>query len=240
MNPIEENIDPEIYEERIFLKGYLLDVIEKRLEEINTVELDRFYKKAKVTWEKDIPMVDRSLANQELAIEIFGSSYPSSSYISEQANSFEKYLLSYSNEETKNKRSFLEAEGGLLTAEEVSVLLGKNVKTISRLFNEKKLIGIQKNAGKTSPRYYPAWQFDNGKILAGVQEINEILCDNKSVAIQFMLTPSENIEGNDNRPIDLLRKGSESITIGEYSGTCIDVAIALAEHYIKTNSLAIA
>jgi hypothetical protein len=98
----------------------------------------------------------------------------------------------------------LSAEGGTLSAAEVSQLLGISRQAVNKRRDARKLIGVE--VGRRGFRY-PAWQFVAGDTITGLEEVLAALGDTPPLsAMRFFLSGSHRLEGK--RPLDLLRRKS--------------------------------
>lgn len=185
---------------------YYQHEIKQRLESMDSDSLSTFFTQLmRVVEARDIPAEDNAISDMDLAIRLFGTNKKEenrSVELEEQARSFDEYFASF---KPVRKNSFLDEEGGLIDADEAALLLNKSTQTVSRLFKQKRIIGIQKGSGKTSPRFFPKWQFSDGKLINGALDLIQALDNNSSTLIEFIL--SEKKQLNNQRPLDLLRKG---------------------------------
>jgi hypothetical protein len=97
----------------------------------------------------------------------------------------------------------LAAEGGTLGADQVAALLRISLQAV----DERRIAG-ELSALKTGPREYryPAWQFGETGVLAGLEELLALLAEHPPLAVmRFFLSANQYAGGE--RPLDLLRKG---------------------------------
>ena len=98
--------------------------------------------------------------------------------------------------------ALLAAEGGTMTAEQVGALLHITRQAIDKRRAAGKLIAVE--FGRRGYRY-PAWQFSEEGVLAGLQETLELLKEHPPIAqMRFFLSGSHVLGGK--RPLDLLRR----------------------------------
>jgi hypothetical protein len=156
---------------------------------------------------EQLPANDVSLSTLDLIYTLFGGQVDID--FAHHDQEYERYIESHQ-EEVPRGKSLLDADGGLLTAELFAGLICKSNKTVSRLFNQKKIIGIQKNEGATQPRYYPAWQVNNGEVYPCITQIIDIFDSAGTEVLRFFLLPATELNGQ--RPLDYLRTlGDEKV-----------------------------
>lgn len=99
------------------------------------------------------------------------------------------------------------AEGGSLSAEEVSALLGLSKEAVLKRYRKGRLVGWREE--KQNAVRFPVWQFQDGGLLPGLVETLDIL--NRSSAMDdwgrvlFFLNHRDTL--GDRRALDVLREG---------------------------------
>jgi hypothetical protein len=108
-------------------------------------------------------------------------------------------------------------EGGSLTYKQVQELTGIHPYDLEAMADESKVLRIFEHL-------FPACQFQNGKILDGIEEIVKGMNTyGEWMTLSFLTSPSPRIHG-DKRPIDLLRAGKKKAVLravrqlGEHGG----------------------
>jgi hypothetical protein len=101
-----------------------------------------------------------------------------------------------------SRRRLETADGGAISAEEVASLIGYSRQGIDHLRKTNRLVAWRHANGKW---HYPIWQFEDGRIRAGIGECLEHLSENPWGRMIFFLNPRETLDGK--RPLDLLVKG---------------------------------
>jgi hypothetical protein len=99
--------------------------------------------------------------------------------------------------------------GSLLTLDEVATLLNRDTEAIDDRRELGKLLAVEWNG----EYQYPAWQFQDGKLLTGLDRVLVALKENDATPwtkIIFMTTEHGELDGFS--PLDCLKKGDESIT----------------------------
>ena len=100
------------------------------------------------------------------------------------------------------KRELLEVDGGVLWPSNVAKLLHISRQAVGQRRAAGKLIGVEGPRGYL----YPAWQFQADQMLAGIEEILDLLKDEDDWS-KFIFFARPNDAANGKRPLDLLRKG---------------------------------
>jgi len=103
----------------------------------------------------------------------------------------------------KRKKEMLEAAGGALTSEQVAEVLGISRQAVDKRRASQQLIALTQGKRGYS---YPSFQFEDGKTLAGLEEV---LSDLKNLdpwmQMVFFTSPHERLKGKS--PLEVLRKG---------------------------------
>lgn len=100
------------------------------------------------------------------------------------------------------RRELLEQDGGVLSPSSVAELLGISRQAVGMRRSAGKLLGVEGGRGYV----YPAWQFQDTKLVPGIEEILEILGEaDPMTKVIFFLGHDHAIGGK--RPIDLLLEG---------------------------------
>lgn len=107
--------------------------------------------------------------------------------------------------QTDSKPFLFDQEGGLLSDKAFGTLLNRDHKTVSRLFDQKKIIGYQTVEGRTTSRLYPAWQINNGQLIPHLDELISTFGDNGVQLMRFMLLRSKLT--NNHKPLILVQQG---------------------------------
>lgn len=100
------------------------------------------------------------------------------------------------------KRELLEMDGGVLSPSSVAKLLHISRQAVGHRRTAGKLLGIEGPRGYL----YPAWQFDDDRMLRGIEEIFELL-DDEDAWSQLIFFVRTNAAAGGKRPVDLLRQG---------------------------------
>lgn len=106
------------------------------------------------------------------------------------------------------RRRLLEAEGGTLSATEVSRLLGCSRQAVDKQRRTGRLLGLRVGATWR----YPAWQFADGQPLAGLREVLAALRSPSPWTVAAFLL-SRHARLGDRRPLDLLRRGEQDAVL---------------------------
>lgn len=97
----------------------------------------------------------------------------------------------------------LAADGGTVAADQVGKRLGISVQAVEKRRAAGKLIALE--VPRRGHRF-PAWQFEGGGLLPGMEEILKLLADHPPLAqMRFFLSGSRRLSGE--RPLDVLRRG---------------------------------
>jgi len=193
---------PEEDREEALIAGYIQMQVFSRLRAADPKWRHRVY--TKLINASQVPESDVSLCTEEVAREMFGVTGDVIDYEKHLGRHVEEVAEQHFDHEAVVSGSLV-LQGGIYSAEEVASLLGRSVQTVSRLFNQKKLLGVQLTMGSTSPRYYPKWQFLNSRILAGLDVVIEELGNNGAQAIRFLLKPRPEL--GEETPLHLLQQG---------------------------------
>lgn len=98
--------------------------------------------------------------------------------------------------------ALLEAEGGVLTPEQVSERLNRTRQAVHQRQRKGQLLAVPGVRGAV----YPVWQFTDDEVVPGFSEVLEALGDTPpAMAVQFFLTGRDTLGGE--RPLDALRAG---------------------------------
>lgn len=99
------------------------------------------------------------------------------------------------------------AEGGSLSSEEVADLLGISKTAVLKRFHAGRLLAWRDE--RQNAVRFPAWQFDQGRVLAGLGEALAVLAEGERLddwgRVLFFLQSSAVLRGG--RPLDALREG---------------------------------
>ncbi len=107
------------------------------------------------------------------------------------------------------RERLLETDGGTLTAEESSHILGVSRQAIDNRRKRGSLLAVQ--LGRRGYRY-PAWQFTADGVLSGLKETLVELADLSSwIQLAFLLNANAWLDGR--RPLDVLRAGEVSAVV---------------------------
>ncbi len=100
------------------------------------------------------------------------------------------------------RRELLEQDGGVLNPSTVAEILGISRQAVGQRRIANKLLGVEASRGYV----YPAWQFEDNKLIGGFTEILDLLSDDDPwTQLIFFLSEDDAINGK--RPIDVLRGG---------------------------------
>ncbi len=103
------------------------------------------------------------------------------------------------------QREALDAEGGALGAQEVADLLGISRQAVDQRRASGKLLAVDLGLRKN---LYPRWQFTEGGILPGLEEVLAALSEHETsswMCLRFFL--AKNYRLDERRPLDVLRRG---------------------------------
>lgn len=186
-------------------------VINRALTQSDPESIHEIYKRIKHL--EALPDDDVSLSTPELIYTLLGGKIEVD--FSHQEAEYEKYVKSHQTTQQPKAQSILDSEGGLLTAESFGEQISKSNKTISRLFTQNKIIGIQKTPGATQPRFYPAWQIHDDAVYSVIAQIIKIFDSSGTDVLRFCLLPAPELNGE--RPLDYIRafKDEQVIALAE-------------------------
>lgn len=103
----------------------------------------------------------------------------------------------------ERRERLLQAEGGVVSAEQAAHLLKITPAAIEQLRQERALLGLNNDRDSF---VYPAWQFDHGMPLRGLSAVLQSLQGiGPWMRAAFMLTGDAHLCGE--RPLDVLRRG---------------------------------
>jgi len=101
----------------------------------------------------------------------------------------------------QRRQSILEAEGALLSAQQVAERLGLSRQAVDNRRRAGRLLAL--HTGRRGLGY-PAWQFDERGVLAGLEEsLSALRVDDPWMRAWFFLAPDPRLDGR--RPLDVLR-----------------------------------
>jgi hypothetical protein len=101
------------------------------------------------------------------------------------------------------KRQMLEAAGGSLTSEQVAEMLGISRQAVDKRRSSTQLLALTQGRRGNS---YPAFQFEEGKTIAGLEAVLEHLKPlDPWMQMAFFTTPNERLDGK--TPIQALQNG---------------------------------
>lgn len=103
----------------------------------------------------------------------------------------------------EQKAQLLKDCGGTLSVNEVATLLGVSRQAVDKRRREGKLIALPKGADFV----YPAAQFDDGAVVAGLPQLLAQLESASWVALQFLMAASKQLNGRS--PLHVLKSGAE-------------------------------
>lgn len=103
----------------------------------------------------------------------------------------------------QQRRHLLEAEGGMVSGEELAQQLGLTRQAVDKRRRAGRLLAVE--VGARGLRY-PAWQVQDGKVLAGLEEVLAALTvESPIMRIQWFVAPNEHLGGKS--VLDVLRSG---------------------------------
>jgi hypothetical protein len=112
------------------------------------------------------------------------------------------------------RQEILQRDGGVFSAEQVASVLGLTRQAVDKRRRAGKLIGL--NTGRRGYAY-PTWQFDQGGVLRGLEEVVASLnVHDPWMQAAFFLSGDPRLEGA--RPLDELRKGNVAAVMRAASG----------------------
>jgi len=164
----------------------------------------RFLDRGKAVLENLAARLDASELNKALAIHSDATALLTALSQPGAIGMFEKDALRPARLRGLQARdALLAAEGGTLAADQVAKLLSVSVPTVEKRRAAGKLIALE--VPRRGP-LFPAWQFEGGGLLPGMEEILKLLADHPPLAqMRFFLSGSRRLGGE--RPLDLLRRG---------------------------------
>ena len=109
----------------------------------------------------------------------------------------------------EHRKRILEKLGGILSAEQVSELIGISRQAVDRRRSQNQLIGLTQ--GKRGYAY-PAFQFENGKTLDGLKEVLDALSGHDPW-MQSIFFANGNDRLNGRIPLDALRQGKTEAVV---------------------------
>jgi DNA-directed RNA polymerase specialized sigma24 family protein len=116
------------------------------------------------------------------------------------------------------RENLLRAEGGTLSGDDVSKLIGISRQAVDKRRRAGRLIALTR--GRRG-YFYPAWQFEGGRTLPGLEEVLKALKRHDQwMQAAFMLHP--NIQLNNSTPLAELRSGKLDAVV--------DAALSYGEH----------
>jgi hypothetical protein len=109
----------------------------------------------------------------------------------------------------EHRKRILEKLGGILSAEQVSELIGISRQAVDRRRSQNQLIGLTQ--GKRGYAY-PAFQFEDGKTLDGLKEVLDALSGHDPW-MQSIFFANGNDRLNGRTPLDALRQGKTEAVV---------------------------
>ncbi|MEI9980198.1 MAG: hypothetical protein WDN23_14585 [Edaphobacter sp.] len=104
------------------------------------------------------------------------------------------------------RQEMLKAAGGALSSEQVGEVLGLSRQAVDKRRSTNQLLALTQGRRGYS---YPAFQFDEGKTLEGLEEVLKSLSAvDPWMQLNFFTSPNERLSGN--TPIEALRRGKSS------------------------------
>ena len=175
------------------------------LREIATTKHPAFYSRILRAFrrlENDLPstLIDEATAaptDYLVAIEALSSSPETTQLIAEDPFVAAKFRG------LKRKQQMLEAAGGSLTSEQVAEVLGISRQAVDKRRASNQLLALTQGRRGYS---YPSFQFEEGKTMAGLEEVLGELKDlDPWMQLVFFMTPNERL--GEKTPLEKLRKG---------------------------------